>query len=145
MTLNGHRPIGGGSGPSAHARMLGLALSPLTRDRIEILLAAHESATGGTNQPLKAGRACPFCPGISGINLFRYCQRVINLDAEIPDCFRSKSLEKHVERAFYRISRSADVSGRASIYPSRCGWPSPALPLSMWRDDNVHGNFRGVS
>jgi hypothetical protein len=29
------------------------------------------------------GRACPLCPGISDINLFRYCQRVINLNAEI--------------------------------------------------------------
>ena len=31
------------------------------------------------------GRACPLCPGISDINLFRYCQRVIDLYAEIPD------------------------------------------------------------
>ena len=26
------------------------------------------------------GRACPLCPGISDINLFRYCQSVIDLD-----------------------------------------------------------------
>jgi len=32
-----------------------------------------------------AGRACPLCPGTSDINLFRYCQRIIDLDAEIPD------------------------------------------------------------
>jgi hypothetical protein len=25
------------------------------------------------------------CPGISDVNLFRYCQGVIDLDAEIPD------------------------------------------------------------
>jgi hypothetical protein len=31
------------------------------------------------------GRACLLCPGISDINLFRYCQGVIDLDAEIPD------------------------------------------------------------
>jgi hypothetical protein len=37
--------------------------------------------TGGQ----RAGRACPLCPGISDINLFRYCQGVIDLDAEIPD------------------------------------------------------------
>jgi hypothetical protein len=30
---------------------------------------------------LKVGRACPLCPGISDINLFRYCQGVIDLDA----------------------------------------------------------------
>jgi hypothetical protein len=37
--------------------------------------------TGGK----RAGRACPLCPGISDIDLFRYCQGVIDLDAEIPD------------------------------------------------------------
>ena len=31
------------------------------------------------------GRACPLCPCISDINLFRYCQGVIDLNAEIPD------------------------------------------------------------
>ena len=31
------------------------------------------------------GRACLLCPGISDVNLFRYCQGVIDLDAEIPD------------------------------------------------------------
>jgi hypothetical protein len=31
------------------------------------------------------GRACPLCPGISDINLFRYCQRIIDLDAEVSD------------------------------------------------------------
>ena len=34
---------------------------------------------------LRVGRACPLCPGISDINLFRYRQGVIDLDAEIPD------------------------------------------------------------
>ena len=29
------------------------------------------------------GRACPLCPGISDINLFRYCQSIIYLDTEI--------------------------------------------------------------
>lgn len=31
------------------------------------------------------GRACPLCPGISDVYLFRYCQGVIDLNAEIPD------------------------------------------------------------
>jgi hypothetical protein len=31
------------------------------------------------------GRAFPLCPGISDINLFRYCQSVIDLDTEISD------------------------------------------------------------
>jgi hypothetical protein len=37
--------------------------------------------TGG----LRAGRACPLCPGISDINLFRYCEGIIYFDAEISD------------------------------------------------------------
>ena len=34
---------------------------------------------------LRLGRACPLCPGISDIDLFRYRQGVIDLDAEITD------------------------------------------------------------
>jgi hypothetical protein len=33
----------------------------------------------------RTGRACPLCPGISDINLFRYCQGVIDLNAEVSD------------------------------------------------------------
>jgi len=33
----------------------------------------------------RSGRAL-LCPGISDINLFRYCQGVIDLNAEIPHC-----------------------------------------------------------
>jgi hypothetical protein len=33
----------------------------------------------------RTGRACPLCPGVSDINLFRYCQGVIDLDAELSD------------------------------------------------------------
>jgi hypothetical protein len=32
-----------------------------------------------------SGRACPLCPGISDINLFRYRQSILHLDAEISD------------------------------------------------------------
>ena len=31
------------------------------------------------------GRACPLCPGISDINLFRYREGIIDLDAEVSD------------------------------------------------------------
>jgi hypothetical protein len=37
--------------------------------------------TGGR----RSGRACPLCPGISDINLFRYCEGIIYFDAEISD------------------------------------------------------------
>jgi hypothetical protein len=39
----------------------------------------------GTNRRLESGRECPLCPGISDINLFRYCQSIIHFDPEIPD------------------------------------------------------------
>src|SRR3954453_22568069 len=43
--------------------------------------------TSGCGRPggWRPGRACPLCPGTSGINLFRYCERVIDLDAKIPN------------------------------------------------------------
>jgi hypothetical protein len=31
------------------------------------------------------GRACPLCPGISDVNLFRYCQGIVYLNAKISD------------------------------------------------------------
>jgi len=31
------------------------------------------------------GRAYPLCPGISDISLFRYRERVVDLDAEVAD------------------------------------------------------------
>jgi hypothetical protein len=33
----------------------------------------------------RSGRARPLCPGISDINLFRYCQSIVYFDAKIPD------------------------------------------------------------
>src|SRR5258706_15355009 len=33
----------------------------------------------------RSGRACPLCPGISDINLFRYRQGIIYFDAQISD------------------------------------------------------------
>jgi hypothetical protein len=33
----------------------------------------------------RSGRVCPLCPGISDINLFRYCQSIIHFDPKIPD------------------------------------------------------------
>jgi hypothetical protein len=49
--------------------------------------------TGGASRPLlaqtggrRSGRVCPLCPGISDINLFRYCQSIVYLNPEISDC-----------------------------------------------------------
>ena len=35
--------------------------------------------------PERLGRACPLCPGISDVDLFRYRERVIDLNAEVSD------------------------------------------------------------
>jgi hypothetical protein len=35
----------------------------------------------GTARQRRSGRACRLCPGSSDVNLFGYCQRVVNLDA----------------------------------------------------------------
>src|SRR5215510_4734789 len=37
----------------------------------------------GTEQPIVTGRACPLCPSTSDVNLFRYCDRIVDLDAKI--------------------------------------------------------------
>ena len=39
----------------------------------------------GTNLPMLVGRACLLCPGISDVDLFRYCEGIIYLDAEVSD------------------------------------------------------------
>ena len=44
-------------------------------------MSAYGTQTGGW----KMGRACPLCPSTSDINMFCYCQSVINFDAEISD------------------------------------------------------------
>jgi len=36
----------------------------------------------GTKRLSEVGRACPLCPNISNINLFRYCEGIIYLDAD---------------------------------------------------------------
>ena len=33
----------------------------------------------------RLGRVCPLCPGISDINLFRYCQGIVYFDPKISD------------------------------------------------------------
>jgi hypothetical protein len=45
--------------------------------RLRLLLARTRSQ--------QAGRACPLCPGTSDVNLFRYRERVIDLNAQISD------------------------------------------------------------
>jgi len=65
------------------------------------------------------GRACPLCPGISDVHLFRYCQGVIYLDAEISDSafyFRVTEQELHGPQ----IARST-IDQRCLCSPQRMG------------------------
>jgi len=48
-------------------------------------LSAYVCTIAETREFVGTGRACLLCPSISDVNLFRYCQGVIDLDAEIPD------------------------------------------------------------
>src|SRR5262245_14500619 len=41
------------------------------------------SAAQGRRGHSEVGRACPLCPGNSDVNLFRYGEGVVDLDAEI--------------------------------------------------------------
>jgi hypothetical protein len=51
--------------------------------RPEATTVAPKMSGVGTKRLLEGGRACPLCPGISDIDLFRYCQGVIDLNTEI--------------------------------------------------------------
>ena len=69
-----------GHKPCLTSRVVGTSrLEPDQRQRSRLRLLMAQS--GGW----RVGRACPLCPGISDINLFRYCQSVVDFDAEIPD------------------------------------------------------------
>jgi len=52
----------------------------------------------GTNRCGRSGRAGPLCPGISDINLFRYCEGIVHFDAQISNrafylCMSEKKLD----------------------------------------------------
>jgi hypothetical protein len=52
----------------------------------------HKSALSG-----RAGGACLLCPGISDINLFRYCKGIIHFDAEISDRCACRKSNSHIQ------------------------------------------------
>jgi ABC-type uncharacterized transport system substrate-binding protein len=37
----------------------------------------------GLSGGLRSGRTCPLCPSISDINLFRYCQSIVDFNAKV--------------------------------------------------------------
>ena len=52
-------------------------------DRLSVNVIATPAI--GTNRRLEVGQSMSALPAISDINLFRYCQRIIDLAAQIPD------------------------------------------------------------
>src|SRR5215471_3155507 len=65
------------------------------------------------------GRAFPLCPGISDVNLFRYRERVINLDAEVSDgTLDFRMAEQELDRT--QVA-SAPVDQRYLGAPKRVG------------------------
>jgi hypothetical protein len=50
-------------------------------------------------RPEERGKARPLCPCTSDINLFRYCERIVNFDTEIVDCaFDLRMTEQQLNR-----------------------------------------------
>src|SRR6516165_5215716 len=56
----------------------------------------------GPNRLKAVGRACPLCPLNSDVNLFRYPERVVELDAEVAD----RALDLRVAEGFRCADRS---------------------------------------
>ena len=58
----------------------------MPQNRVPPMLGQNgTSPTLAQNGGYRSGRACPLCPGISDINLVRYCEGIIYFDAEISD------------------------------------------------------------
>jgi len=71
-----------------------------------------------------AGRLPHLCPGISDINLLRYCQGVIDLDAEVSDrVFDFGMPEQFCGESVRPSTSSAD----SSMEPSAFGLRDPAV------------------
>src|ERR1700675_2824309 len=72
------------SAKMVHAALLLLMLEAVTTDLV-FTISLKRSTQNLQLSTSWAGRLHHLCPGISDINLFRYCQGVIDLDAGIPD------------------------------------------------------------
>src|ERR1700726_1196547 len=72
------------SSKMVHAALLLLMLEAVTTDLV-FTISLKRSTQNLQLSTSWAGRLPHLCPGISDINLFRYCQGVINFDAEISD------------------------------------------------------------
>ena len=46
-------------------------------------LSPQPASAFGPKRRLRVGHTRPLCPSISDINLFRYCQGIVHLDAEM--------------------------------------------------------------
>jgi hypothetical protein len=79
--------------------------------------------TGG----FRAGKACPLSPGISDINLFRYCQGVIDLDADRPPIDQGR---------FCASKRMSPKQPRVQSDPRRAYWRVVKLILGPRRPVN---------
>jgi hypothetical protein len=88
----------------------------------------------GTKRLWRLGRACPLCPGISDIDLFRYRQGVIDLDAEITysalDLCMSEQKLDSPEIAYASIDQGSLRASQRNVFqtaldPARCFRSTP--------------------
>ncbi len=86
------------------------------------------------------GRACPLCPGISDINLFRYCQGVIHFDAQVSDRAFDLGMPEQCNGSHPSPNEDAKIiarhmletgTGRAAAVHELCGGTVVGLTLRM--------------
>jgi hypothetical protein len=95
-------------------------------------LSAYVCTIAETREFVGGGRACLLCPGISDVNLFRYCQGIIDLDAEIPDRTFDLGMPKQ-ELDGPEISRppinQGSFGAAQRVHPEQPRGSSPTLPI----------------
>ena len=80
------------------------------------------------------GRACPLCASISDINLFRYCQGVIDLDAEISQIVLKKSFwddDQNFSGPLTRFARG-DIRGHIDSHKNDHGASYERYGVLQW-------------
>jgi hypothetical protein len=80
------------------------------------------------------GRACPLCASISDINLFRYCQGVIDLDAEISQIVLKKSFwgdDQNFSGPLMRFARG-DIRGHIDSHKNDHGASYERYGVLQW-------------
>src|ERR1700730_17852677 len=87
----------------------------------------------------RSGKARLLCPGISGINLFRYCRIIVYFDAKIPA--RRHKFPRHTGRTSSSIRSDLDFryTQPAPARQRRCPWSFWTIPRPIPGPHLVYG------